>query len=112
VRFQVSKKGMGSMKRLSCLLTCLASTLMPRGGISKRLKHWPDLRQEIAADIEAERSAEEEQAFDYELALGDNDQDSGLDPEYERQQERQEYEPEPQPLESAVGADFGGDSDS
>jgi hypothetical protein len=44
-----------------------------------------DLRQEIAADIEAERSAEEEeQASEYELVLGDNDQDSGLAPQHER----------------------------
>ena len=73
-----------------------------------------DLRQEIAADIAAEDNAEAEdqQAFDYELVLGDNDQDSGLEPSDERQQETQEYEPESQLLESAVGADFGGDSDS
>ena len=78
-----------------------------------------DLRQEIAADIAAEDDTEAltQQALEYELALGGNDQDSGLDPRDVRQEAPEEYEPDSQPLESleslesTIEANFGSDSD-
>lgn len=96
--------GLNAEAELSSDLARLNTTDV-QGRDIEEVEALADLREEIAADIEAERRAEEEQVSDYELILNDNDQDSGLDPHQETQED------EPEPLKSAVGVGLAADGE-